>query len=67
MLSGLGARGMVTAPILGEYIASLVLGLPSPLDKSMEAVVDRDGSALARSGVNLDHHRIHLQNEPAQD
>ena len=40
VLSGLGARGMVTAPILGEYIASLVLGLPSPLDKSMEAVVD---------------------------
>ena len=40
VLSCLGARGMVTAPILGEYIASLGLGLPSPLDKAMEAVVD---------------------------
>ena len=40
VLSGLGARGMVTAPILGEYIASLVLGLPSPLDAAMEAVID---------------------------
>ena len=41
-LTGLGARGMVTAPILGEYIASLILGVPSPLDTAMSEVVDPD-------------------------
>lgn len=39
VLAGLGARGMVTAPILGEHIASLILGLPSPLNDDMAGVV----------------------------
>ena len=39
-LAGLGARGLTTAPLLGEWVASLILGLPSPLDSAMEAVVD---------------------------
>ena len=67
VLSGLGARGMVTAPILGEYIASLVLGLPSPLDAAMEAVIDPGRFSAARAIVDLGHQCIHLQNEPAQD
>ena len=38
-LAGLGARGMVTGPLLGEWVAGLILGRPSPLDTGMEAVV----------------------------
>lgn len=40
VLAGLGARGMVTAPLLGEHIASLILGLPSPLGHAMQKLVD---------------------------
>lgn len=40
IITALGARGMVTGPILGEYVASLILGRPSPLDLGMAAVVD---------------------------
>ena len=40
ILAALGARGMVTAPLLGEWVAGLVLGRPSPLDRGMAAVVD---------------------------
>jgi len=40
VLTALGARGMVTGPLLGEFIASRIAGEPSPLDTGMEAVVD---------------------------
>lgn len=40
VLAGLGARGMVTAPILGEHVASAITGAPSPLDQGMQSVVD---------------------------
>jgi len=40
VLTALGARGMVTGPLLGEFIASRIAGEPSPLDTGMETVVD---------------------------
>ena len=40
VLAGLGARGMVTAPLLGEHVASRILNLPSPLDQGMASVVN---------------------------
>lgn len=40
ILAGLGARGMVTAPILGEHVASLMVNAASPLDIGMASVVD---------------------------
>ncbi len=33
ILSGLGSRGFLLAPLLGEYLACQSLGLPIPLDK----------------------------------
>ena len=32
ILSALGARGMIMAPLLGEELASIILGLPIALD-----------------------------------
>ncbi|MET0545370.1 MAG: hypothetical protein ABWZ40_03585, partial [Caulobacterales bacterium] len=40
LLCGLGARGLTTAPILGEYIACLVLGEPSPLPPTLRRALD---------------------------
>lgn len=40
ILTALGARGMVTGPLLGEFVASRITGEPSPLDLGMERVVD---------------------------
>ena len=40
VLAALGARGMVTGPLLGEYVAAVMTGAPSPLDRGMAAVVD---------------------------
>ena len=40
LLAALGARGMVTAPLLGEHVAALMTDAPSPLDAAMMAVVD---------------------------
>lgn len=40
IVTALGARGMVTGPILGEYVAALMLDRPSPLDLGMASVVD---------------------------
>jgi len=39
-LTALGARGMVTGPMLGEYIAALIAGEPSPLDRDMEDLIN---------------------------
>ena len=38
LLGGLGSRGFCTAPLLGEHVASLALGLPSPLPNSLMAL-----------------------------
>ena len=40
IITALGARGMVTGPILGEHVAALMLDRPSPLDIGMASVVD---------------------------
>lgn len=40
ILAALGSRGMVTGPLLGEYITSLLTGVPSPLDRDMAALVN---------------------------
>ncbi|MCE2518098.1 MAG: FAD-dependent oxidoreductase, partial [Alphaproteobacteria bacterium] len=40
VLAALGARGMVTGPLLGEHVATVMTGAPSPLDRGMASVVD---------------------------
>ena len=40
MIAALGARGMVTGPILGQHIASLMMNTPSPLDRGAASMVD---------------------------
>ena len=40
LIAALGARGMVTGPILGQYIASLMMNTPSPLDRGAASMVD---------------------------
>jgi len=35
MLGGLGSRGYMTAPLLGEYTAALIEGTPPPLDRDI--------------------------------
>lgn len=40
ILTALGARGMVTGPLLGEYVACLMTDAPSPLDHGMASVVN---------------------------
>ncbi len=38
ILSGLGSRGFVFAPLLGDFIAAQILGLPSPLDRRLKQI-----------------------------
>ncbi len=40
VLSGLGSRGFTLAPLLGEHVAALALGAPSPLPSALAALVD---------------------------
>ncbi len=40
ILTALGARGMVTGPILGAHVAAVMCGAPSPLDLGMASVID---------------------------
>ena len=40
MIAALGARGMVTGPILGQYIASMMMNTPSPLDRGAASMVN---------------------------
>lgn len=42
ILSGLGSRGFVVAPLLAEHVAALALGAPSPLPADVAATVDPD-------------------------
>ena len=39
LFTALGARGMVLAPLLADYLASLMTNMPSPLDDDMAALV----------------------------
>jgi len=48
VLGGLGSRGFCVGPLLGEHIAALVLGQPSPLPRDLAARVwPRRSSVLA--------------------
>lgn len=40
VLTGLGSRGFCLAPLLADHVAALALGRPSPLAKSLQALVD---------------------------
>jgi len=40
VLSGLGSRGFTLAPLLGEHLAALIAGAPSPLPGDLAALVD---------------------------
>jgi len=40
VLSGLGSRGFALAPLLGEHLAALALGAPSPLPRALARLVD---------------------------
>lgn len=42
LLSGLGSRGFALAPLLGEHVAALALGQPSPLPRHLAELVDPD-------------------------
>lgn len=48
VLGGLGSRGFCVAPLLGEHVAALILGQPSPLPRDLAARVSpRRSSVLA--------------------
>ncbi|WP_240903037.1 tRNA (5-methylaminomethyl-2-thiouridine)(34)-methyltransferase MnmD [Caulobacter sp. SLTY] len=40
VLTGLGGRGFCLAPLLGEHVAALIAGVPSPLPAPLAAAVD---------------------------
>jgi tRNA 5-methylaminomethyl-2-thiouridine biosynthesis bifunctional protein len=40
VLGGLGGRGFTTAPLLAEHVAAQALGAPSPLPKTLAALID---------------------------
>jgi len=42
ILSGLGSRGFCVAPLLGEHVAALIAGRPSPLPASLAERVSPD-------------------------
>ena len=46
VLGGLGSRGFCAAPLLGEHVAALALGLSSPLPRDLAARVDPGRPAL---------------------
>lgn len=46
MLGGLGSRGLCLAPLLGEHLAALALGRPSPLPRTLAGRVAPDRPAL---------------------
>lgn len=47
-LTGLGSRGFTLAPLLAEHVAALTLGLPSPLPRSLAALVEPGRFAARR-------------------
>lgn len=48
VLSGLGSRGLMMAPLLGEALACKALGEPSPLDKWTQARFGLEDDSLPR-------------------
>ena len=49
ILSGLGSRGFCAAPLLGEHVAALALGAPSPLPAGLEEIVHPGRFAARRN------------------
>ncbi len=49
ILSGLGSRGFCAAPLLGEHVAALALGAPSPLPVPLAEIVHPERFALRRN------------------
>jgi tRNA 5-methylaminomethyl-2-thiouridine biosynthesis bifunctional protein len=49
VLAGLGSRGFCLAPLLGEHVAALAAGLPSPLPAPLGALADPGRFAARRS------------------
>jgi tRNA 5-methylaminomethyl-2-thiouridine biosynthesis bifunctional protein len=47
VLTGLGSRGLCAAPLLGEHVAALISGAPSPLPAALAARVDPDRASAA--------------------
>jgi tRNA 5-methylaminomethyl-2-thiouridine biosynthesis bifunctional protein len=47
VLTGLGSRGLCVAPLLGEHVAALISGAPSPLPETWAARVDPDRPSAA--------------------
>jgi len=50
MLGGLGSRGLCLAPLLGEHVAALAMGAPSPLPRRLAARIAPDRPAIRPSG-----------------
>jgi tRNA 5-methylaminomethyl-2-thiouridine biosynthesis bifunctional protein len=48
-LTGLGSRGFTLAPLLAEHVAALALGIPSPLPRSLQALVQPGRFARRRA------------------
>lgn len=49
VIAGLGARGLTTAPLLGEYIAALACNEPSPLPPEQARALDPARFALRKA------------------
>ena len=50
MLGGLGSRGLCLAPLLGEHVAALAMGAPSPLPRRLAARIAPNRLAIRPSG-----------------
>ena len=50
MLGGLGSRGLCQAPLLGEHVAALAMGAPSPLPRRLAARIAPDRPTIRPSG-----------------
>jgi tRNA 5-methylaminomethyl-2-thiouridine biosynthesis bifunctional protein len=54
ILGGLGSRGLTTAPIMGEHVACLALGEPSPLSPELTRLVEPARFMLRKARHNAD-------------
>lgn len=54
VLGGLGSRGFCLSPLLGEHVAALIAGAPSPLPAAIAARITLSRTALARTARQED-------------
>ncbi len=66
VLTGLGSRGFSTAPLLGEHLAALITGAPSPLPLDLQAAVDpgRFAARAAKRGSRARHPALTSEQTP---